>query len=270
MKLEFKINKPALIKDAFSQKSGSFNLSKELESQLWKKYCNDPAYYLLDPSFIDWGLGEIFIQAGEVGFKKSFLKTANFLEKISEEVLKSKEFKKLLSETEKYKDSVEKQWQKNEKFVLNYFKNTLGLKIPKDKITVYIFHPKSFNGHANPETKTIRWGHSEDWPNYSTVYLAHEILHIITKETSEIMHALIQLATDNELRIRLNKKGEYFTFKKISNIEKMPPHSKKVYELEKKIYPIWKEFLESRKEKNIFKLKEKIEKKLKSNVGKRI
>jgi len=258
MKLEFKINKLALIKDAFSQKEGFLDTLKE---RLWEKYRNEPAYHLLSPSFTNWGLGEIFIQAGEIGFKKSFLKTADFLEKISEEVLKSKEFKKLLSETEKYKSFVEKQWQKNEKFVLDYFKSVLGLKIPKDKFTVYIFHPKSFNGHANSETKTIRWGHSEDWQNYSTVYLAHEIIHIITKDASEVMHALIQLATDNELRMRLNKKGEYFTFKKVLNIEKMPPHIKKVYELEKKIYPVWKEYLESGKRKNILELKEEIEEK---------
>ena len=204
MKLEFKINQPALIKDFFSQKNNFFSHLKKTKEKLWEKYCNKPAYHLLNPSFTEWGLSEIFAQADEIGFKKSFSKTSDLLEKIYKEILKSKEFKKLLSETEKYKDFVEKQWKKNEKFVLEYFKDTLGLKIPKDKITIYIFHPKSFNGHANSEKKTIKWGHSEDWKNYSTVYLAHEILHIIVNDTSENMHAIIQLATDNELRIRLN------------------------------------------------------------------
>ena len=118
----------------------------------------------------------------------------------------------------------------------------------------YIFHPKSFNGHANSEKKTIKWGHSEDWKNYSTVYLAHEILHIIVNDTSENMHAIIQLATDNELRIRLNKEGEYFTFRKIPDIKEMSSYIRKIFDLEKEIYPKWKEFLKDNKNRSIIDL----------------
>lgn len=253
MKLEFKINKPALVKDAFSQKSTHFNFLEKLKKNLWDRYYNEPPYHLLNPLFPEWGLNEIFTQAGEIGFEKSFSKTGKSLEKIYKEILKSKEFEKLLKETEKYENFVEKQWEKNKDFVLKYFKKTLGLKIPNYKITVYIFHPKSFNGHANSGDKTIRWGHSEDWKNYSTVYLAHEILHVILgqKGYSEIMHALIELATDNELRIRLNKEGEYFKEKG------MNVGHEYLQKTEKKILVHWKEFLEDNK-KDLFSLEKEI------------
>jgi len=267
MKLEFKINKYALVKDAFIQnfnycknnkaKNPPFPFWEKLENRFWKKFCNEPSYYLINPKYSDWGLNEIFVQAEEIGFKKTFSDTAKTLERIYKEIIKTKEFKRLFFETETYKNFVEKQWKKNEKFVLEYFKNTLNLKIPNYKVTVYIFYPKSFCGHANAKTKIILWGHSEDWENYTTVYLAHEILHIITdvKGCSDIAHALIELAADNELRIRLNKKGIYFKEKKI-NIG-----NKHLQKLEKEILPYWEKFLEKNKnKKDIFWLEKEIKK----------
>ena len=127
-----------------------------------------------------------------------------------------------------------------------------------------ITHPKLKNGFAMPRYNTIGWGHSEDWKNYSTVYLCHEIMHLLTKNT-KTMHALIQLMTDNELRIRLNKKGRYFTYKKITQATKMPPYFKELWQLEKKIYPYWKEYLKDKKGRNIIDLEKEIERKIKKH-----
>lgn len=265
MKLKFKINKYALVRDAFVQNFNHrknnkseelpFPFWKKLENLFWKKFCNESSYYLINPQYSDWGLNQIFIQAEKIGFKKTFLNTFNVLEKIYKEIIKTEEFKRLLSETEKYKNSVKKQWEENEKFILDYFKNTLNLKIPNYAITVYIFHPKSFCGHANSKTKTILWGHSEDWKNYTMTYLAHEILHIIIndKNHSDIIHAIIELATDNELRIRLNGKGIYFK-EEGKNIG-----HKHLQKIEKKLLPYWKKFLkENKNKKDIFYLEKEI------------
>ena len=263
MKLEFKINKYALIKDVFVQnfnhrkddKSLPFPFWRKLENSLWKKFCNEPSYYLISPEHFNWGLKEIFVEADKIGFKKTFLNVSNNLEKIYKEIIKTKEFERLLSETEEYKRSIEKQWDNKEEFILDYFKNTLGLEIPDYIVTVYVFHPKSFCGHANAKTKTILWGHSEDWENYTMTYLAHEVLHIIInkKSCSNIMHAIIELATDNELRIRLNGKSVYFKEK-----ERNIGH-KHLQKIEKEILPYWEKFLgENKDKKNIFSLEKEI------------
>lgn len=100
---------------------------------------------------------------------------------------------------------------------------------------VFLTHPSLRNGLTVDDT-TIAWGHSEDFENYSTVYLAHELLHIATAhDPSDVTHAIIELATDNETRIRLNGKGEYFEH---------PGHSYLV-EIEKFLSPFWKAYLES-------------------------
>lgn len=52
------------------------------------------------------------------------------------------------------------------------------------------------------------WGGLEMWPNYTTIYVWHEIFHSILPgqglKTTDLDHALIQLITDNELNARLN------------------------------------------------------------------
>jgi len=260
MKLEFKISKFALARDTFVQnnrareKNGKipFPFWIKLEKRLWDKFCDEPSYYLINSLHYDWAQDELHISAGEKGFQDTFLDVSKKLEKIYQEIMKSKEFKRLFLETEKYKDFAEKQWRKNEKFVLNYFKDILGLKIPNYSITVYIFHPKSYNGQTT--NKHILWGHSEDWKNYTTVYLAHEILHVLTDgkfKDFEIMHSLIELATDNELRINKKTSAE-------------PLYLKKLWELERKIIPYWKEYLKNQKGRNIIDLEKEINRKIKN------
>ncbi len=100
---------------------------------------------------------------------------------------------------------------------------------------VFLTHPKLRNG-LTVDDSTIVWGHSEDFENYSTVYLAHEFLHIATAhDPSDVTHAIIELAADNETRIRLNGKGEYFEY----------PGHRRLVEIEKLLLPFWRTYLES-------------------------
>ncbi len=104
--------------------------------------------------------------------------------------------------------------------------------LPKKQISVYVTHPKLNNGICL-SPNIICWGHEEEWKNYSIVYLCHEILHtMFWEDNSEITHSVIELATDNELRIRLQKKGKYFETKTNRKILK-------------KIYPKWINYLKN-------------------------
>ena len=110
-------------------------------------------------------------------------------------------------------------------------KKLTGLKLNK-KFTVYITHPSLRNGRYRGNN-TIEWGHHENWRNYATIYLWHEILHSYIGYGDK-EHAVIELITDEELRIRLNG-GKY------------PPFVGHNYlgNMKKKMLPKWREYLKS-------------------------
>lgn len=258
MKLKFKINKYYLAGYAMMSKNKPFSAWQKLEEKIWKKYRGEPAYYFLNQKYISWALEKIQTDFLDKNIKGVFLKQVSVLKKIYQDIFKTKEFKRLYKETEKYLTFVKKQWQKNEKGALKILQEISGLPIPKHKISVYTIHPKSHNGKTL-DKKTIVWGHTEDWENYATVYLSHELLHIMTwpshlKKNYNISHALICLASNNELRIRLNKKGKYFKAGKIYT------EYPEMIKLEKAILPYWKKYLSGKTSKNILELKSFLDK----------
>ncbi|MEK7635726.1 MAG: hypothetical protein AAB405_01390 [Patescibacteria group bacterium] len=224
---------------------------KKLEERLLNKYDSEPAYYFLNLRDIDWAMETISIDSGfdNKYFRKIFLDNILKLEKIYKEIIKSPEFRRLYKETFQYLKFIKKQWRKNKKEVFKIINDLSGVKLPQKQITVCITHPKLKNGRMIPNKNIILWGHSEDWKNYSTVYLCHELMHIATEnkfKNLELGHAIIELLTDNELRIRLNKKGNYFYE------DKKEIGHKYLKLLEKKILKYWKEYLDKKNGKNIF------------------
>lgn len=236
MKLNFIINKKYLLVHSLRQ-SGicPFPEWQKLRFKLWDK--NNDVSCLLEGQ-CEW----IFI----TNEKCLTNKLARDIKTLVDFGLKTKEFQKLYSETKKYLNFVKKQWQKNEKFVYDFLEKTLGLELLDKTIKVFITHPRFKNGIAFTNHNIIGWGHSEDWKNYSTVYLTHEIIHLLTKDYAgnrEILHALIELACDNELRLRLNKRGKYF------KEGKFDVGHKSLYKIEKKILPYWREYLKKKNKK---------------------
>ena len=141
----------------------------------------------------------------------------------------SVQYKKILKQTQKYSQFCKRQWDKNYPTTSEIMKAITGFKFNKT-FKVYVTHPSLRNG-SYPGDNVIEWGHHEDWPNYATVYLWHEILHSYFGRT-DVDHAIIQLITDEELRIRLNG-GKY------------PPFAghKNLILITKKILPYWKKYL---------------------------
>lgn len=236
MKLNFQINKKYLLTHALRQ-SGIYPFPgwQNLINKLWDK--NDYVSCLLR------GAPEWIFVNNEKYLTNKLAKDIKILVNFG---LKTKEFQKLYSETKTYLNFVKKQWQKNEKFVYDFLEKALGLKLPNKTITVFITHPKFRNGIAFTKKNIIGWGHQEDWQNYSTIYLTHEIMHILTKNYSgnhEVLHALIELACDHELRLKLNKKGKYFKEGKFN------VGHKSLRKIAKKMLPRWRKYLKDKNKK---------------------
>jgi hypothetical protein len=229
--LNFIIQEEYILQKALS----SFTKNKSINAlkyQLWK---DDPDLYY----FLSGQMAVLLFQNMKTW---SILNLGRRSQKSICGILNSNHFKQLLLETKKYAHAVEKQWNDNYTRSHEIIADITHLTIPKCTINIFISHPALYSGRSYPEQNVITWGHSEDWKDYSTVYLWHEILHHIVykqKTDANVMHALIELACDNELRIRLNGSGEYF------RTSKYTVGHRNLISLEKKILPKWKQYLNS-------------------------
>lgn len=249
MKLQFKIDKTYLLVHSLNASQNlPFHAWEHIKDQIWNK--SKETYFLIN------GYSEFILFIINQNKMKETYKKINCLTK---ELFKTKEFKKLYRETNNYLKTLKKQWGGNKKQALKILEELLGLPLPNKTITVLVTHPKLKNGFNIPDLNTICWGHPEEWKNYSTVYLCHEMMHIIIKDyqNDNIMHALIELMTDNELRIRLNKRGKYF---KQGKFEVGHPYLRK---LEKKMFPYWIKYLKKENKKTLFDLEKELCLKLK-------
>lgn len=270
MKLNFKVSDEYLLYHASKRYYSNpthfdaFLKWTPLVQRIGKKYQDLPAYYFLnfsDNKHISWATEDLLISSAIAGksFESSFRKVTDDIKIIQTDIFQSKEFRKLRKETDQHLIEIARQWEENGEIALSFVQEISGISLPNNIITVLVTHPKLHSGRAIVDKNVILWGRTEDWQNYHATYLCHELMHILTKKNqknADIMHALIELMTDNELRIRLNGKGEYFTEKDQSVGHKF------LQELEQRILPIWREYLIGKlKAKNIFELEKYIIKK---------
>lgn len=241
MDFQFEINKNLLFFSALVDRSSELPEWDDLRTRLWDKY--RLGYLAFQGKYTKLFLNET---------ARDTLETASDeLLALVEEGLQSDEFSKLLSETEEYKTWLGNEWEQKKARVNQELLDILRAPLPKDQFKVVVFHPKLAEGRYLGKG-TLAWGHSEDWSNYSVVYLCHEALHEFFGE-SDLEHSIIELVTDNELRIRLNGGGEYLY------IDGELVGHENLLNLEKKILSKWLDYLKI-PGKNVFELVEELEK----------
>lgn len=137
---------------------------------------------------------------------------SNFLKKVPEFISKietTPQFKKIRQQTEEYAKKCQESWEENYETSKQTLEDLSGLKLNKE-LEILVTHPNLKNGGYMGNNR-IAWGHNEDFPNYSTVYLWHEVLHSYF-DASDVSHSVIQYLTDNELRVKLNPEDKYPPF----------------------------------------------------------
>ena len=242
VELKFKINKYYLLAHALKSNRAPFAEWVGLSNKLWN-ISNDGYWFLFNPSMQD----KIFAKINDANFDTFFIEIKNDIEKIFSTAFKSKEFLKLYKETKKYKKFLGQEWNDKKKMIIATTEEILGEKLPHIKLDVLVTHPNLRNGIVLLELNTICWGHKEDWKNYSMIYLMHETLHFVLDKKlgrNHLTHSIIELISDNELRIRLNGKGKYFKEQK-ENVGHLF-----LRKMEKALFPSWKKYLKN-KAKNI-------------------
>ena len=109
-------------------------------------------------------------------------------------------FQDIFNETNNTISLLEKEWSNNYKTISEYI-TSLGIKL-EDEFRVYGNHPIFLEGQYWGDGVII-WSYRNDFSNYNTIYIWHEILHEYLDKSDE-EHALIELITDNEMRRILN------------------------------------------------------------------
>jgi len=181
-----------------------------------------------------------------IGDFEKYTKMVGQLDDYVNKLKQSKEFKVILEQTEKYRQFCEREWGSNYGRISKIIQELTQFNLDK-QVAVFITHPSQRNGRSIGLDK-IAWGHTEDWPNYTVVYLWHEILHKYMDNT-DLNHALIELITDYELRRQLG--GPDY-----------PPFTtghERLQKTEEILLPHWKRYLSS-KNKNFTNFQEKVEK----------
>ncbi len=228
MNLNFVISEQGLFITALL-KSADIEGWVDLQNKLWDKY--RLGYQLLQGNSYN-----VFIADTS---QDVLAKATAEIKSLIDDGMASIEFAKLLQNAQDYKKWLENEWSSNKEKVEQELKDIIRTDLPNDIFTVFVMGNLVHIGRHLGDHKIV-WGHKEDWPNYSLVYLAHEYLHSMFS-FSDLDHAIIELIADNELRIRLNHGGEYFT------CEGKDVGHEYLCTIEKKIYGDWKKYLLDKK-----------------------
>lgn len=158
-------------------------------------------------------------------------------------------FQKILEQMVEYKNECEKKWINDYEITSKYISDLTGLTLDK-KFKIYLTHPSQRNGCYIGDN-CICWGCSSNkngslFDHYDVIYLWHEILHSYFSN-DDLSHCIIQLITDNGLRVMLNQNEKIFPLVGHDNL----------MSLMRKIYPKWEEYLQ-RKDKNIYQFLEEL------------
>lgn len=151
------------------------------------------------------------------------------------------EIKEIVSETEAYKESIERMWTKNEELIMSYIYKVLGY-VPENlgKVSTYVMYP-TIDTHRSfqlSQSKTLLFfgKKGETNPNKILAYLTHQAVHqpllpyknSMTKKEKEDYHAFIKFLTDKDVYNQLTGKSYLDIVTQNENPEVMG-----------KIYPFW-------------------------------
>ena len=231
MNLTFEIKKQFLVASTLFRRNKE---CIELKNRLWDKYRK--SYEL----FNHYEPLRFFSQEDPI---KTLDEVNKEFANLMKDALNSNEFSDLYKKTESYKSWLVNEWESKKARVEKELTDMFRIELPEQEIKILVVHP-SVGGGFHIKNGLIFWGTEEHWPNYNVVYLAHEFLHEIF-DSSDFHHALIELATDNELRIRLNGKGDYF------REEEADVGHSRLRTTENALLPEWKKYLSSPKQ-NIY------------------
>ena len=214
------------------------NLKKSLANQ----HSAYPGFLFFEPAEIGHGL----LWSDTQSPRYSVIRDEETVQRIFETIFESEIFKQVLAATEKYRNDLEQIWEKHTTFREEYA-GIIRLETSVSAETL-VLSPELETG-SYISNNIIEWGNPDLFENYQFIGLCHEFLHILTEkqfleskteEDKWLLHALIYLSADEELRVRMNG-GEYFAS---GSVDKYHP---RLIETAQKYLPAWRTYITAAK-----------------------
>ncbi len=260
LKLEFTVDKHHLAyKYVLKYFVGGNDIPEEwqdLKKTLASKYEHYAAFLFFEPADVGHGLSWFNLNKGS-----DVIRDKEMVLKIFEEIFESEIFKKVYSETVAYKERLEKIWSDNSEHIKEY-ENIIKLNVDA-QATVLVLHQEIETG-SYIGNNIIEWGNPDLYENYQLVGLCHEFLHVLTErqynetkteEDKWLLHSLIYLSADEELRQVINGRNGYFMSGVVERYHYL------LIETAKTSLPSWKEYAHEHEYSNIVALYESMRKK---------
>ena len=157
----------------------------------------------------------------------------------------------LQSEAEDFRLLTQHRWEESGGEIIPQIEEITGLSI-RGIFNIFTLLPGLEMGQYL-DAQNIEWGLDELFPNYTTIGIAHELLHCVTHEFYDklpddekwIFHAIVYLSADEELFRRIDASHEYFT----SSI--LATYHPRLIESARHIFPYWQERMSNMQRKNI-------------------
>lgn len=261
IQLKFSIDKHLLAYRCVLKYFGNASVSLEwsaLRETLAKKYDAYPGFLFFDPERAGQGL---FWRDRDPSMT-AVIRDKEIVERVFQDIFYSDVFLDVYRETEEYKIRIEREWDENSTHV-EFYESLIGGGVTTNA-EVFVLHPQMETGSYMGEN-VIEWGNPDFYPNYQVIGLCHEFLHAVTeKQFNEtrnedekwLLHALIYLSADEELRQKMNGGGEYFP--EAITVQYHP----RLIETAKSYLPEWKSYIEGRNGRTIVNLYEALREQL--------
>jgi hypothetical protein len=224
-----------------TQRNNEWN---KLKKELTERFGDTAGFLFFQPQQAGYGLNWVGFPAND---RKNLIRDELTVIKIFEYIFKAEIFRRVLNETEEYKQKLEIDWEDSRKKVVRHLEDITGLTFDY-KVTIAVLHPKLEIG-SYIGSNIIEWGSQYRHNHSQAIGLAHEVLHVSTDSLSQsiseekvhwILHSLIYLAADEELRVRLYSGERYF------NSSLIKTYHPKLIRTARRILPVWQKFLNER------------------------
>ncbi len=261
IQLEFRVDKHLLAYRCVLKYFGSPDASLEwsaLRVSLAEKYEAYPGFLFFAPEHVGQGL----LWCDQDLEMRSVIRDKETVGNVFQDIFSSSVFQKVTRETEEYRCRVEREWEENRSHV-EVYEALIGIGATT-KAEVLVLHPEMETG-SYLGGGVIEWGNPDFYPNYQTIGLCHEFLHLLTetqfKETKNenekwLLHALIYLSADEEVRRRMSGDGEYF------RVELVRQYHPRLIETARTHLSEWKSYIEGQNGRDIVELYETLRRRI--------
>jgi hypothetical protein len=226
---------------------------QDLKYLLVSKYEHYAAFLFFVP--VDAGHGLLWFNLNKGA---DIIRDREMVMKIFEEIFASDVFMKAYLETETYRARLEKIWADGSEYIKKYEK-VIKLNVNAEA-TVLVLH-QSIETGSYIGKNIIEWGNPDLYENYQLIGLCHEFLHVLTEkqynetkteEDKWLLHSLIYLSADEELRQVINGENGYFMSGVVDRYHPL------LIETAKRSLPYWEKYVKGESRSNIVDLYESL------------